>query len=357
MWAMTGMEEQPPNSQHSGPIRPASAGRFRPILTKLAVIGFILGCVGVVVTLLLPKPTYEGRLVGQIGDVHVYAIPTAESEEELIVWRGGRKLDPLPREPSNPIQQFDLSSADRQAAGTRHPDLVIDGWSGGMHCCLTRYVFDGPTGNFIGKVALGGSGASRFVPLQRTDPFPAAFLAFDDVTLDRQSFELGAPLATIVVIWDGKRFSLYRDAMKATTPESHAPFLLAEAFQEAQLEVDSAPALSETGSKGDVAKALDLTATARRNDMEAKVLNPNDATSFAPITGFLNDYVYKGQADAGFAAVQKAHASTPEALRVALQTYTTLLRKSQWFDDLNRLNDGRLISLIDQIDTPATPTP
>lgn len=354
---MTGMDNPPPISQHQGPFGPASAGQFRPILTKLAVIGFILGCVGVVVTLLLPKPAYEGRLVGQIGDVHIYAIPTSESEEALIVWRGGRKLDPLALEPNNPIQQFDLSSADRQAAGTRHPDLVIDGWSGGMHCCLTRYVFDGPTGNFIGKVALGGSGASRFVPFQRTDPFPAAFLAFDDVTLDGQSFELGTPLAPIVVAWNGKRFSLYREVMKATTPESHAPFLLAEDFQEAQLEVDSALAPSETGSKGDVAKALDLAATARRNAMETADLNTKDATSFAPITGFLNDYVYKGQAEAGIAAVQKAHARTPEALRAALQTYGMLLRKSQWFDDLDRLNDGRLISQLDQFDTPGTPKP
>ncbi len=354
---MTGMDDPPPISPHQGPSSPRPADHFRIVLTKLAMAGFILGCVGVVVILLLPKPVYEGRLVGQIGDVHIYAVPINPEEESLVVWHGGRKLDAPPADPNNPIQQFDLSSADRQAAGTRHPDLVVDGWSGGMHCCLTRFVFDGPTGKFIGKLALGGSGASRFVPLQRSEPFPAAFLAFDDVTLDGQIYELRTPLAPILLVWNGTRFSLYLEAMKATTPQSHAPFLLAEAFEEAQLELDSAFAVSDEGSKGEVAKALDLAASARLAAMEAAELKPDDATSFAPLIGFLNDYVYKGQAEAGFAAVQKAHVATPEFLHSALMTYATQLRKSQWFDDLNRLNDGRLTGLLDRIDSPTESTP
>ena len=349
---MTGMDDLPPISQQDGQVKPRHKGHLHAILTKLAMVGVVLGCVGVVVALLMPKPDYEGRLVGQIGDIHVYAIPISETEETLVVWKGSRKLAPLKLDQTGPIQQFDLSSADRQAAGTRHPDLVIDGWSGGMRCCLTRFVFDGPSGNPIGKVSLGGSSASRFVPLRRSDPFPAAFLAFDDVTLDGQSFELGASLAPIVVVWNGTRFSLLLDAMKATTAESHAPFLLSETFQEAQLELDSTRALSDAGSKGEIAKALDLAASTRLAAMKAAELDPSDAASFAPVTAFLNDYVYKGQAEAGWAAVRSAHVKKPEALRAALMTYATLLRQSQWFDDLNRLNDGKLTGLLDQIDPP-----
>lgn len=349
---MTGMDDPPPISQQHRQEKPPRKGHFQAILAKLAMVGFVLGCMGVVVTLLLPKPDYEGRLVGQIGDIHAYAIPTSETEETLVVWHGSRKLAPQKLDQIGSIQQFDLSSADRQAAGTRHPDLVIDGWSGGMHCCLTRFIFDGPSGKPIGKVALGGSSASRFVPLGRSEPFSAAFLAFDDVTLDGQSFELGASLAPIVVAWNGTRFSLFLEAMKATTAESHAPFLLSDTFQEAQLELDSTVELSDAGAKGDRAKALDLAASTRAAAMAAAQLDPSDATSFAPLTEFLNDYVYKGQAEAGLAAVRNAHVKTPEALRAALMTYATLLRQSQWFDDLNRLNDGKLAGLLDQFDPP-----
>ena len=354
---MTGMDDPPPINLQPGPSRLTAAAIFPPILVKLALVGVILGCAGVIVVLLMPKPAYEGRLVGQIGSVHIYALPASANEESLIVWHGGEKRDALSADPSNPIQQFDLSSSDRQAVGTRHPDLVVDGWSGGMYCCLTRLVFDGPTGKLIGKLSLGGSGASRFVPLKRTDPHPAAFLAFDDVTRDGQSEASGSPLAPILVVWRGKDFGLYVEAMKATTPDSPPPYLLGTDFQQAQLELATTLSADLASSRGDIAQALDQAAQTRLANMQAAVLDPQDATSFAPIIGFLNDYVYKGQAEAGFAGVQKAHANEPEAVRAALQTYGARLRQSQWFADLNRLNDGKLIGLLDQIDTPNTGIP
>jgi len=354
---MTGMDDPPPINRHKGPTNPPLIGSFPSILVKLAVIGVILGCVGVIVTLLLPKPAFEGRLVGQIGDVHIYAVPLTSNEESLVVWRGGRKLDALPVNPANSVQQFDLSSSDRQVAGTRHPDLVVDGWSGGVHCCLTRFVFDGPTGALIGKLSLGGSGASRFVPLKRSDPYPAAFLAFDDMTLNGQSELSGAPLAPILVVWRGKNFGLYVEAMKATTPDSPPPYLLGTDFQEAQLELATAVSAEPSGTRGDIAQALEQSAQTRLAEMQAAVLNPDDAKSFAPLISFLNDYVYKGQAEAGVALVEKAHAASPDALRIALQTYAEQVRQSQWLLDLDRLNDDKLISLLDQIDHPATKTP
>ena len=134
---MTGMDDPQPSIAQQGQVSPRPSGIRSPILMKLAVIGVILGCVGVVVALLMPKPNYEGRLVGQIGGVHVYAVPLTSNKESLIVWHAGRKLDAVPTDPATSIQQFDLSSSDRQAAGTRHPDLVVDGWPGGMQCCLT----------------------------------------------------------------------------------------------------------------------------------------------------------------------------------------------------------------------------
>jgi hypothetical protein len=357
MWAMTGTDDPPPINQQQGQVSPSQSGILSPLLVKLAVIGVILGCAGVVVALLMPKPNYEGRLVGQIGDVHIYAVPLTSNEESLVIWHGGRKLDALLADPDNPIQQFDLSSSDRQAAGTRHPDLVVDGWSGGMHCCLTRFVFDGPTGALIGKLSLGGSAASRFVPLKRADRYPAAFLAYDDPTLDGQSEISGAPLAPILVVWRGKSFGLYAEAMKATTPDSPPPYLLAIEFEEAQLELTTTVSAEPAGTRGDIAKALNQAAQDRLTQMQSATLNPEDAKSFAPLTGFLNDYVYKGQAEAGFALVKKAHATSPEALSVALETYAEQMRQSQWLEDLNGLNDGKLIGLLDQIDRPVTETP
>lgn len=354
---MTRMEEPTAINAPQGSLDRKPERQIPAILTKLALIAVILGCTAVVITLLLPKPAHEGRLVGEIGAVRVFAVPTGENQEALVVWRGGRKLETLAQDSNAPVQQFDLSSADRQAAGSRHPDLVIDGWSGGMHCCLSRYVFDGPSGKLVGTISLGGSSASRFVPLNRTDRFQAAFLAFDDATLNGQAPELAAPMAQIVVVWNGSDFSLHLEAMKATTSESHAPFLLAEEFQEAQLELNSIGEIIDAASKGDLAKALDNAAMARLKLMEQAILNPSDATSFAPLYSFLNDYVYKGQAQAGFAAVRKAHAAEPKALGAALSTYAANLRQSQWFEDLDRLNDSKLHGMFDEIDRQAAPTP
>jgi len=357
MWAMTGMDDPPPINQQQGKVSPSQSGIFSPLLVKLAVIGVILGCMGVVVALLIPKPNFEGRLVGQIGDVHIYAVPLTSNEESLVVWHGGRKLDTFPTDPNTPIQQFDLSSADRQVTGTRHPDLVVDGWSGGMHCCLTRLVFDGPTGPLFGKLSLGGSAASRFVPLKHADPYPAAFLAYDDVTLDGRSEISGAPLAPILVVWQGKNFGLYMEAMKATTPDSPPPYLLGTDFEEARLELATTVSAEPAGTRGDIAKALNQAAQTRLTAMEAAALDPKDARSFVPLISFLNDYVYKGQAEAGFALVKQAHSASPGALRVALQTYAEHVRQSQWLADINGLNDGKLTGLLDQIDRPMKETP
>jgi len=354
---MTGMDDPKPSNPQQGQCKPRLSGILAPILMKLAVMGVIFGCVGVVIALLMPKPNYEGRLVGEIGNVHIYAVPLTISEEGLVVWHGGRKLDALPTAPDNPVQQFDLSSSDRQAAGTRHSDLVVDGWSGGMHCCLTRFVFDGPTGALIGKLSLGGSGASRFVPLKRTDPYPAAFLATDDLTLDGQSELSGTPLAPILVVWRGKNFGLYLEAMKATTPDSPPPYLLKADFQEAQLELATIVSAEPAGTRGDIAQALDQVAQIRLAEMTSAVLTPQDVTSIAPLYVFLNEYVYKGQAEAGFALVEKAHAASPDVLKAALQTYAAQLRRSQWLVDLDRLNDGKLTGLLDRLDGPDSAKP
>ena len=111
------------------------------------------------------------------------------------------------------------------------------------------------------------------------------------------------------------------------------------------------------GTRGDIAQALNQAAQARLAEMQAAALNPEDTRSFAPLIGFLNNYVYKGQAEAGFALVKKAHAASPDALSAALQTYVAHVRQSHWLADLNGLNDGKLIGLLDQIDRPVTETP
>jgi hypothetical protein len=164
-------------------------------------------------------------------------------------------------------------------------------------------------------------------------------------------------LAPILVVWRGKNFGLYVEAMKATTPDSPPPYLLWADFEEARLELASTVSAEVAGTRGDIAQALNQEAQDRLAQMKAATLNPEDAKSFAPLIRFLNDYVYKGQAEAGFALVKKAHSATPDALSVALQTYAEQMRKSQWLADLNALNDGKLTGLLDQIDRPTEETP
>jgi glutathionyl-hydroquinone reductase len=111
------------------------------------------------------------------------------------------------------------------------------------------------------------------------------------------------------------------------------------------------------GTRGDIAKALNQAAQTRLAEMQAAALDPEDNRSYAPLISFLNNYVYKGQAEAGFAIVKKAHAASPDALYIALQTYAEQVRQSQWLADLNGLNDGKLEGLLDQIDRPMEETP
>lgn len=175
--------------------------------------------------------------------------------------------------------------------------------------------------------------------------------------LDGRSEISGYPLAPILVVWRVKNFGLYVAAMKATTPDSPPPYLLGRDFEEARLELATKVRAEATGTRGDIAQALNQAAQDRLTQMRAATLNPEDTRSFAPLIGFLHDYIYKGQAEAGFAIVKKAHAASPDALRVALQTYAEHVRRSQWLADLNGLNDGKLIGLLDQIDRPGKETP
>jgi hypothetical protein len=144
--------------------------------------------------------------------------------------------------------------------------------------------------------------------------------------------------------------------MKATTADSPSPYLLRPDFEEARLELATTVRAETAGTRGDVAKALNQEAQDRLAQMTAATLNPEDAKTFAPLIRFLNDYVYKGQAEAGVAIVKHAHAASPDSLSVALQTYAEQVRQSQWIGDLNVLNDGKLISLLDQIDRPMKQT-
>jgi hypothetical protein len=164
-------------------------------------------------------------------------------------------------------------------------------------------------------------------------------------------------LAPILVVWRGKNFGLYVEAMKATTPDSPPPYLLGTEFEEARLELATFVSAEPSGTRGDIAQALNQAAQTRLAEMEAAALDPKDARSFVPLISFLNDYVYKGQAEAGFALVKQAHSASPDALIVALQTYAEHVRQSQWLADLNGLNDGKLTGLLGQIDRPMRETP
>lgn len=341
---------QPPSNQSGEPSLPAFPLRglgWKNKAFNIAIIAIIAGCIGTVVTILVPKPAFEGRLVAELGDVRVFALSISPFEEELAVWRGRGRLSALPADPNLPVQQFDMSSNNINASGTHHADIVVDGWSGGSHCCLTRLVFDGPTGKLLGRLNLGGSGASRFVKLDRTGPYPSAFLAYDDLTLDGQNIEQGQPLAQVVLILKDGRFGLYQEAMKATTPESPPPYLLREVFTQAQLEIDAATENHASGPRGDLAQELAQAALARRTAMASVVLDPDRPESFAPVAAFLNEYVYKGQAEAGFEAVRRALSAQEKALNPALSSYADQLSRSQWIEDLDRLNDSRLKPLID----------
>jgi hypothetical protein len=323
-------------------------------MVTLLIIAFTFG-----IWQLRPKETPIGRPIGEAGKVQAFALPANPAGEGFAIWRDGRQVYALPNDQAMSYQRIELSSNDVDIAGSSAPDLVLYGWTGGAHCCFTQILVDGQSGRVLGKLELGNGDPMPFMPAPKAGYARAVGVNFDDVSAYQFGSYADSPMARILAIWDGKRFSLDLRRMAASRADSPPAYYTAEpelgdavplgVMETGESEDNPAPALQpnkDGGPRGDRAKTYQTWMEDEEARMRATALNGGDETSFGPMAAFLNERIYKGQASAGVATVLEAYDKTPEVRSIAIAYYFDVLAKSRWLEDLNRLNNGQLKTLM-----------
>lgn len=377
-----------PPSRNSSPEGPSALDGFARGLGRIdwgwaVSAGFALALItggAVVVWKLQPEAPVEGRPLGEANGYQIIAVP-ARDGEELVVLRDGKRLavgQPAKPEPGSEVLGFtrvEMSDASLNVGGGPEPDIVAYGWTGGMHCCITHFVFDGGRGRLLGTIEQGNGDPAAFVHAPRGGAASAVMPLFDDAAAHVYGSFAGSPMPRIVVAWDGRRFGLDIARMRAETADGPPPWIaqdqpLLDAMAAAGFEDDFKP--PPTPSRGDLARAYGAHVEGLRAAMAETAPNAADPQTLVPLATYLNEQVYKGQAVAGVASVSAALAAI-EALadngdspddpdraasqtqgagaeqdnvRAALAFYFETLSASRWLADLDTLNNGALKPLI-----------
>ena len=353
-----------------------SAAKSDHVLARFGVF-FLAGALiigaGIWIWNLRPMEPPTGRPIGAAGSVQAFAVPadpTGKSAGEgFRVWRKGRLTYQLPAANAAGYERIELSSNDVDVAGNAAPDLVLYSWTGGAHCCFTQILIDGSSGKFLGEFETGNADPVPFIPTKAKDLARAVLITYDDVTAYKFGSYAESPMARIGVIWNGHHFTLDTARMKASLPGSPPAFFIAEPelADVSSLGVqdfgqdETTPGVTgdvpmDSAIRGDRAKSYQTWMDNEEARMTTTPLVAGDLTSFGPMAAFLNERIYKGQADAGVATVKSTYGSTPVLRDEALAYYFSVLRQSRWYEDLNHLNGGQLDALASKLTSPL-PTP
>lgn len=328
-----------------------AVGKKRPIVPAM-IVCMLIGATSIGIWQLRPKQTPDGRPIGEVGKIQAFATPSANNGEGLAVWRDGRKTYELPASQAATIERIELSSIDVDIAGSLDPDMVLYTWSGGAHCCFSQILIDGRTGKKLGQFDIGNGDPTPFIPSKAKNLARAVALNIDDVSAFKFGSYADSPMARILVVWDGTRFSLDTKRMKAASPDGPPAFFVSEPELADAVSIgvqdfgenEDKPALVEAAvnRRGDRAKAYQAWMEGEEARMISAELNPNDVASYGPMAAFLNERIYKGQGKAGVATVLDVYKADAERAQVALSFYFSMLHQSRWFEDLDRLNGGEL---------------
>jgi hypothetical protein len=325
------------------------------LLSAFLVVALVIS-VGVGIWLLQPGQIPEGRPIGQAGNVQAFAYPIGSSTEGFTLWRNGRKTFEF-NDTKSGIQRVEFSSNDVDIVGSSDPELVLYTWSGGAHCCFSQIVIDGHSGRRVGTLNLGNGDPTPFIQSKTKGLARAVVINVDDVTAFKFGSYADSPMARIIAIWNGQRFSLDAKRMKAPTADSPPAFFINEpelgeaasiGVQDYGVDEDN-PAPVQTisvNARGDRAKTYRTWMEGEEARMRATTLVAEDVTSYGPMAAFLNERIYKGQGVAGIQTVRDAYATDPQTREAALAYYVSVISQSRWFDDLDRLNGGALKSLV-----------
>lgn len=128
------------------------------------------------------------------------------------VW-AGVAVDTAPR--SMTTQPL-LGDGTTDCTGDGEPDLIIEGFSGGAHCCTTFAVLQlGAKARSLGVIEAGNAAYWR----QTATPGVLEMLGAD-YTFDYWLVpHVESPAPTVVLRWDGSRFSLYTPSMARPAPD------------------------------------------------------------------------------------------------------------------------------------------
>jgi len=293
-------------------------------------------------------PATAAQKLGELNGFGVYAVPKSEDMQGLeirkdgkVVWAG----------PEGDFVRVELVSTDVDVGGGPKADIIAYGWTGGASCCLEYVAFsieDG--GKLLGTIPRQGGDTRTFVR-SKVVGLPQAVLPSYDLSANGAYGSMaGSPLPRVFISHDGKRFALDAGRMKASAAEKPPAFWtidpqLVNTIAQEALEDDFQPPAASASIDDAYAAWSNARIEAAASD---ELLDAADPDTFVTPALVLNEYVYKGQAAAGVAAVEKAFAERPGLATAIFKKYFTVLTDSQWLEDLDRMNDGGLKPLLVQ---------
>jgi hypothetical protein len=368
------------------PDQPAPPDLARLIAGVVAFGLLMLGGLGVL--MLGPNVAPDEQPLSSSGDVVAHVIMRPDASQALLVRRGN--VDAITVGEDGQFVKFQPTARPADVNGDGRRDLAIYGWTGGMHCCFTHFIFDGVTGAVLGSFEQAGDTPAQLVRLR--DEQERAVLVIDD-TASRDLLETGADQdgsmieppwptsrAIAVVGWNrtAGRLTLDRDLMAAGGPDLPAPYW--------QSQPDLAQAVTaKTGAegfepprgllqRGELARSYKTWLDTLQAAMIASVGSPSPAVE--PVRAYLDEMVYKGQARAAIAQIYAAtRAARPPAsdpspatmpapapgeavellqpsqaapggdmnvTEAIVVSYLRDIRASPWFADLDTMNGGAL---------------
>lgn len=339
---------------------PVDFGRL--MAGALALILLILG--GAAVLMLQPEGLDSGQPLASSGNITANVVMKDDGTQSLVLRNGTTDVVEVGADGS--FVQFQPTARPADLDGDGVKDLAIYGWTGGMSCCFTHFVFKGSDGALLGSFEQSGNSPAQLVRLAGTEGAVLIVSSASGKTAEQNS----APeaIGTFLVSWDNElqRLALDQGLMKATSLQTPAPFW---ATQDALAQAVSGKTGAESFhppqgilGRGEVASAYAQWFDALAQAMVASASGTSATTD--PIRWFLDEATFKGQFVAGVDAVRsaaarpadaaQAEAGAPEAAAAEqaarprpdidqlVASYRRDLQSSPWIDDLDRLNGGAL---------------
>jgi hypothetical protein len=148
-----------------------------------------------------------GCLRVYLGRKLVYRLTTAEEGATFSLGQ-----------PAGPISNIPLVPSGSDLTGNGQPDMMVNSWSGGGHCCSTHYVFElKPKLRLIATLEDGATNLGHFEDLYHNGRY---YYITDDIwDYWPQSFA-GSVRHKVILKWNGQKFALDLDRMHTQPPTS-----------------------------------------------------------------------------------------------------------------------------------------